>query len=137
MAYPQYYPQQMQHQMPIPQMATPQMTNGFVSVRNENEARNYPVGYGQSVSFRDENAPYLYTKTMGFSQLETPRFEKYKLVKEEPTQAQEDTSNNKIDISSMQEDIDALKREIEALKHEVFKSTPQRKKKEVIDDDTE
>ena len=137
MVYPQYYPQQMQSQTPMQTPIAPQINNGFVSVRNENEARNYPVGYGQSVSFRDENAPYLYTKTMGFSQLETPRFEKYKLVKEEPTQVKEDPSNNKIDISSIEEDIDALKREIEALKREVFKSTPQRKKKEVIEDDAE
>lgn len=142
MPYPQYY-QQMQsmQSMSQPQMqqqlSIPQISNGFISVRSEIEARNYPVGLGNSVTFKDENAPYVYTKTMGFSQLETPRFEKYKLVKEEPVLTQEDTSNSKIDISSMEEDIETLKREIEALKREVFKSTPQRKKKEVTDNDTE
>lgn len=56
---------------------------GFVSVRNIEEARNYPVAPGNSVTFKDENAPYVYTKTMGFSQLDRPQFEKYRLVKED------------------------------------------------------
>ena len=56
---------------------------GFVSVHNENEARNYPIAPGNSVTFKDENAPYVYTKTQGFSQLDRPVFEKYRLVKEE------------------------------------------------------
>ena len=81
--YPQYYqPQQMQ--MPQQQAQAQQtQTSGFVSVRSEAEARNYPVAYGNSVTFKDENAPYIYTKTMGFSQLDRPIFDKYKLVKEE------------------------------------------------------
>ena len=58
---------------------------GFVSIRSEMEARSYPVAYGTSVTFKDETGPYIYVKTMGFSQLESPRFEKYRLTKEEPT----------------------------------------------------
>lgn len=117
MAYPQsyYYPQQQQY---YPQQQQIQ-TNGFVSVRNEFEARNYPVAYGNSVTFKDENAPYVYTKTMGFSQLETPRFEKYKLVKEEPQEAQTDASNNKADNSiayAQKSEIEAIWSEIEAIK---------------------
>lgn len=57
--------------------------NGFVMVRSEAEARNFPVALGNSVTFKDETAPYIYSKTMGFSQLDRPIFEKYKLVKEE------------------------------------------------------
>ena len=84
--YPNYYPQT---PVPMPQQqAQPQaQTSGFVSVRSESEARNYPVAYGNSVTFKDENSPYIYTKTMGFSQLDRPIFDKYKLVKE---QAQEE-----------------------------------------------
>ena len=52
-------------------------------VRNEMEARNYPVGFGNSVTFKDESAPFVYTKTMGYSQMQPPVFEKYRLVKEE------------------------------------------------------
>ena len=83
--YPQYYPQQMQTMQT--QNTAPTQTSGFVSVRSEQEARNYPVAYGNSVTFKDENAPYIYTKTMGFSQLDRPIFDKYKLVKEEPTES--------------------------------------------------
>ncbi len=89
--YPQFYPnqqQQMQQQMYNPQMQAPQQTQqiqngGFIAVANEDIARNYPVAPGNSVTFKCENAPYIYTKTMGFSQLDTPIFEKYKLVREE------------------------------------------------------
>ena len=78
MAYP-FYPNLYQPQ----QMAQPQQASGFVSVRSEAEARNYPVAFGNSVTMKDENAPYIYTKTMGFSQLDRPIFDKYKLIKEE------------------------------------------------------
>ena len=88
--YPQYYqqpnyqiPQNIQPSAPQ-QIQQPQIQNGgFVSVRSESEARNYPVAIGNSVTFKDETEPYVYTKTMGFSQLDRPIFEKYKLVKEE------------------------------------------------------
>lgn len=95
------------------QAAQPTIQNGgFVSVRSEIEARNYPVAPGNSVTFIDENAPYCYTKTMGFSQLDRPRFEKFRLVKEEeaaqPTQASTDVQ--KVDY--------VLKSELQSLKDE-------------------
>lgn len=77
-------------QAPAQNMQTlqPQIqNNGFVMVRSEAEARNFPVGFGNSVTFKDETAPYIYSKTMGFSQLDRPIFEKYKLVKEETKEA--------------------------------------------------
>lgn len=55
---------------------------GWVSVPSEDVARNYPVAPGNSVSFKDENRPYVYVKTMGYSQLDRPVFEKFRLVKE-------------------------------------------------------
>lgn len=133
MNYPQYYyPQQIQ------QFQMPQNTNtGFISVRNETEARNYPVALGNSVTFKDETAPYVYTKTMGFSQLETPRFEKYRLVKEEPQTAQIGGLNDTADNLYSKEDLDAIWAEIDALKAEVFKPVTPKKKKEVVEDDTE
>lgn len=118
--YPQFYPQNPQPQM---QQPTQQISNsGLVPVSSETVARNYPVGYGQSVSFRDENAPYLYTKTMGFSQLDTPRFEKYRLVKEEAElTVKEPQSNQIVNVSTddLKAEIEALKGDIEALKKEV------------------
>ena len=100
MITPNYYPNYQQYQQPQ------QYNNGFVVVRSEEEARNYPVAAGNSVTFRHENAPYCYVKTMGFSQFDTPRFEKYRLVKESTEPPQED----------VWEEIRALKEEIERLK---------------------
>lgn len=90
MAFPYYNPYQYQFNnnyggINAPQPQVQQMQpqyNGLISVRNEQEAQNYPVAPGNSVIFRDENANYLYAKTMGYSQLDKPTFERYRLVKE-------------------------------------------------------
>lgn len=74
---PQAAAQQAQPQQPTIQHS------GFVLVPSEQDARAYPVAPGNSVTFKDENAPYCYVKTMGFNQLDRPSFEKYRLVKEE------------------------------------------------------
>lgn len=55
-----------------------QIQTPFVNVRSEAEARNFPVGFGNVVCFKDESAPYIYTKAMGFSQSDKPVFEKYR-----------------------------------------------------------
>ncbi len=67
----------------FPQNLQSQAQPQIVMVRSEAEARNYPVGYGNSVTFKDETSPYMYCKTMGFSQLDKPIFEKFRLTKEE------------------------------------------------------
>jgi len=112
MAYPGLYPQL------YPQ--NPQQNNtGLVPVPSEMVARNYPVGYGQSVTFKDESAPYIYTKTMGFSQLDAPKFEKYRLVKEEVTPAPEEPQQGSEygdEIKALRNEIEALKKEVESLK---------------------
>lgn len=97
-----YYPQTYQpYQQTQQTQQTQQIQNGgFVPVRNIEEARNYHVALGTSVTFIDENAPYLYIKTRGFSQLDQPVFEKLRLVKEEDTpqnsqNATETTLNDK------------------------------------------
>lgn len=131
--YQQFQPsfqQQMQNQPNYQQSQQPiqqQIQNGgFVSVHNENEARNYPIAPGNSVTFKDENAPYVYTKTQGFSQLDRPVFEKYRLVKEEDYQAQQVAQNSSVSSENAQrinnsdyakkDEITALWSEIEALK---------------------
>lgn len=123
--YPNYYfPQmQMQSQQQTQMPAQQVQSSGFVSVRSETEARNYPVAYGNSVTFKDETAPYIYTKTMGFSQLDRPVFDKYKLVKEEVsdfvqngTNNSEDDKINKTTLEKLQGEIGAIWRELDALK---------------------
>ena len=127
--YNQFYPTQpaqMPTQMQTP-MQMPQIQNGgFVSVRSEDEARNYPVAIGNSVTFKNESAPYIYTKTMGFSQLDRPIFEKYKLVKEEVS---ESVAEDSVDVDSIKADISRLWDEIDAIKESTKKVTPKRESK--------
>lgn len=124
MAYPYYpatynpnfnpYMQQMQ------QPQNQQIQNGgLVSVRSEDEARNYPVAPGNSVTFKNESAPFVYTKTMGFSQLDRPVFERFRLVKEDAENAPKtDDKKQDIDMSiyALKTDLAAIFGEIDAIK---------------------
>lgn len=99
------------------------VNNSLVSVRSEAEAHNYPVAPGNSVTFKDENAPYIYTKTMGFSQLDRPVFEKFKLVREAET-AQNDVlaqEPNTLSTETEKSKLDALSLEIEGIKKDISK----------------
>ena len=62
---------------------------GLISIGSEDEARAYPIAPGNSITFKDENQPYVYVKTMGFNQMEQPTFKKYKLVEEKAPQTPE------------------------------------------------
>lgn len=120
-------PQTQQMQQPTIQQS------GFVPVRSEQEARSYPVAPGNSVTFKDENAPYCYVKTMGFNQLDQPTFERYRLVKEEtpvtaqnaPT-AQDSTESGKHTEYALKSDLDAIRNELDALR-EKLKAQTERK----------
>lgn len=137
---PNFQQSQMQNNLQQPLQQNQQIQNGgFVSVHNENEARNYPIAPGNSVTFKDENAPYVYTKTQGFSQLDRPVFEKYRLVKEEeyqpqqvaqnaPTSAEKTEQANNIDYA-LKSDLRALWGEIEELKKRIPKSKEEIKNK--------
>lgn len=116
MAFNSYYPPI--YQVPIQQPQNQQIQNNgsFIPVPSEEFARNYPVAPGNSVTFKNENAPYVYTKTMGFSQLDRPIFEKYKLIREEDTSDASESRQNqskieKVDNSSL----DELKAEIDKI----------------------
>ena len=88
-------------------------------MRNETEARNYPVALGNSVTFKDETAPYIYTKTMGFSQLDAPKFDKYKLVKETPVEPSNLPQNDNLNLEPINDTIDGIKSEIETIWNEI------------------
>ena len=115
-----YYPQYMPQYQPPQQV----QSSGFVCVRNEAEAKNYPIAPGNSVTFKDETAPYVYTKTMGFSQFDQPVFSKYRLVKEDAEETPAEKSDPGYD--SLKAEIDALWNEINILKEPKKNSTKRR-----------
>lgn len=111
---------------PVPNQNQFQIQNGgFVSVASEDDARKYPVAPGNSVTFKNENAPYVYTKTMGFSQLDRPLFEKYRLVKEEDNEVQKEekveasASNSEPITYLVQEDLDPLVKDIKNIQTKI------------------
>lgn len=83
MPFPYYNPYQYGQNLPTQNQNTQfmpqnqQVQTPFVNVRSEAEARNFPVGFGNVVCFKDESSPYIYTKAMGFSQSDKPVFEMY------------------------------------------------------------
>lgn len=144
MAYP-YYPASynpgfnpyMQQQMQQPQNQQIQ-NGGLVSVRSEDEARNYPVAPGNSVTFKNESAPFVYTKTMGFSQLDRPVFERFRLVKEEaetPPQTEAKTQNIDMSAYALKTDLGAILAEIDAIKATVEAMKPKKPAKKEKDDE--
>jgi hypothetical protein len=66
MAYNPYYPYYPQFQQVQPQ----QQQSALIHVQSEQQAREWSVSPGCSLMFIDDNAPYIYTKTAGNSQLE-------------------------------------------------------------------
>lgn len=110
-AYNPYFPMQMSQMnmpmQPVQQMQnaqaqtqpTIQKSNDFVSVRSKEEVINYPVALGNCVTFKHETEPYIYTKTMGFSQFDKPVIETIRLVKED-----EDGNNEQTDTTEVKEE---------------------------------
>ena len=123
-----FYPQQYQQQMTQPQQTSP----NFVRVQNENEARMYPVAPGNSVMFIDENSPYCYTKTMDISQLDRPKFDKYRLVKEEEMPQGEAIPTIAYAAKS---DLDEMRKELDQLKEKIAQMGKKRRKYEEDDDE--
>ena len=150
--YQPYYPQyQQSYQMPVPQNVQPQQTSqqiqpttpqiqngGFVPVPNIEVARSYHVSPGTSVTFIDENAPYVYVKTRGFSQLDPPVFKKKRLVDEEDVPT-EPLSQSESRFDGLDDKLSGyvLKTEFEAFKglYEDLKKDYENLKKELLGND--
>lgn len=77
-------------QYPVSPPEPPKIQYSVVNAPSVDYAKSYPVAPGNSVSFKIENQPFLCTKTMGFSPLEKPVFETYRLVKEDEAEIAED-----------------------------------------------
>lgn len=132
MALNQFYPYQ--YQTPYQQnyqqgyqQAGQIQSGGLVSVRSVEEAFNYPVAPGNSITFKDETQPFVYTKTKGFSPLEQPVFEKYRLVKVDDSQnvvqntpiTPETAFNAEKQINLLWDEVNALKSKIKGVKDDV------------------
>lgn len=136
-------PQQMQQQ-PV-QAPQPEIRqNGFIRVKDESEVDAYPIAPGNSVTFIHETEPFVFVKTLGFSQFDRPVKEKYRLVRETPESANKpDSATVKENASEPSEyakaaDVAKLQRDVEALRVSV-KTINERKRKivteEVVDDE--
>ena len=93
-----------------------------MAIPREEDARNYPIQRGNSVTFRDENLPYIYIKTLGFGQLDLPVFEKYRLVKENAQIAQiqpEKVTDDTLPIYVTKTEFEALREDVERLRKEL------------------
>ena len=91
----------------------------FVLIPSEKDAWAFPIRHGTSVTFRDEKLPYIYTKTLGFSQMDSPIFEKYRLIKETPQNATETIKDEELPIYVTKSEFEAIREEMEALKNTV------------------
>lgn len=141
MAYNNYFPASYQPMYPqgynpyIQQQAAQQsqqiQNNGLVNVRSRTEAQNYPVAPGNSVTFKDESGPFVYVKTMGFSQLDRPTFEIFRLVREEEAaeSTRSDESEKGIDLSdyALKTDLAALREDFDALREEMRPKSAKKK----------
>lgn len=126
-SYPQYFPQTYQQTYPQYNQQTTQIqSGGFISVPNIDVARSYHVAPGTSVTFIDENAPYVYTKTRK-SQFDSPVLERYRLVHEEDSPVSENEpareEPNKTIAYATKDEIDALRASYDGLKAKVEKLT--------------
>ena len=93
---------------------------GFMLVPSEEMARSYPVAPGNCVTFKIEGKPIVMEKSMGFSQLEAPRIDRYRLVREEDAPQEQNLPQNAPKENSMEnETINELKGQIKALNEEM------------------
>lgn len=102
--------QQMTAQIPQPQI----QSNPPVNVRSEQEARDWPIAPGNSVTFINENTGYVYTKT-SLNQFDRPQFIKYRLVKEETLQDAQNVDFNAVSAVEDKPIPYALKSDMDAL----------------------
>lgn len=122
--YPNY--QQPIQQQPVQQQQQAQ-NGGFLVVPNEEIINTYPVAPGSCVTFKVEGKPIVLEKSMGFSQFEPPKIDRYRLIKEERI---EEVKEETDPLSEVKDEIKSLWKEIDSLK-----GRRPIKKKEVSEDD--
>ncbi len=127
--YPQYYPPTQNQAFQQNYLQNQQMQNGgFMVVPSEDMARTYPVAPGNCVTFKIEGKPIVMEKSMGFSQLEAPRVDRYRLVREddskEPSVPQDSIKTSKEENESccqLEGRIEEISKDIEDIKNRLEK----------------
>jgi hypothetical protein len=111
--------------------------NGFIRVKDEAEVDAYPIAPGNSVTFIHETEPFVFVKTLGFSQFDRPVKEKYRLVKETPEEpnkavsgADKESASKGVEYAKADE-LARLARDVEALRVSV-KTLNERKTRKVV-----
>ena len=110
-----------------------QQTSGLITIQSEMEARSYPVAPGNTLLFKHQSEPYLYTKSMGYSLMEPPQFEIYRRVDE----TAQETAGAPLIAETKSCCSEELKSELEALRERIEALEKPKKtiKKEVVADE--
>lgn len=126
---PMYQPQMIQGQQAMPMQnqqsnqnqpsnqSLPIRKAGFIMVRSEEEAYNYPVELGNCVTFKVENEPIVIEKSMSYSQLENPKIDRYRLVREDIVAPPAIVDSGAVEKETFP--TDELKDELVAIRHEI------------------
>ena len=128
-AIQQNYPQQSFQMNQVQPQQPPIQYSSIVLVRSEEEARNYPIGLGTSIPFKNEMEPYMYTKTMGFNQLGQPEFKRYKLIEEADPEPEKEPDP---EVLELRRQIDELR---DLIKSNISKSPSNKRTKEDVTND--
>ena len=93
--YQQLYQNYQMAQQPMQQqMQQPQnLGNQTMMIATEEEVMKYPIAPGNTIPFKIDGKPLIIEKSMGMSQFDSPKYERYRLVKE----GQNDNTATQID----------------------------------------
>jgi len=115
---------------PYYQMPQTQQSN-LIHVQSEAQAREWTVSLGSSVMFIDDNAPFIYTKTAGSSQLEPAVFKRFRVTEDnapvssqnEP-QGSSEGSEDKLSAYLTKAEFEPFKAVIEKIQKELIGNEP-------------
>lgn len=103
------------------------LNGGFVSIPNEEMVYSYPVAMGNCVTFKVEGKPIVMEKSMGFSQFESPKIKRFRLVEEEAEATEEPKSLT--DMDKVKSDIKEIWDKLDEIENSSKKNPPKRENK--------
>lgn len=110
-----------------PTQTTQSMQNGgFVSVPSEDMVYSYPVAMGNCVTFKIEGKPIVMEKSVGFSQFESPKVKRFRLVEEEAEKS--DGTKELTEMDKVKSDIRDIWDKLNEIENSK-KTTPKRESK--------